>query len=350
MAFTRPTRSELIAQISGDMLSRFPGADSLARRAFVDVLGKVVAGAVDGLYGFAAYIARQVIPDTAEDDNLDRWASIWGVTRSPAQIASGSLALTGDNGSVVPAGTVLQRRSVEFVTLADATIAGGAASVAAEALVPGASGNLPAGTSVTFVSPVSGVASKALVAAPGIAGGVDQEADEDLRARLLTRISEPPQGGAEADYLNWALSYSGEVTRAWVYPSWTGAGTVGVTFVCDNRVSIFPLAGDVAAMQAYIDALRPVTATAVVFAPTAVPLNLTIAATPNTAPVKDAITAAMTDLLVREAYPGCTIRLSHIREAVSGAFGETDSVVTVPAADVVYAAGQMPTLGVITWA
>jgi uncharacterized phage protein gp47/JayE len=85
-------------------------------------------------------------------------------------------------------------------------------------------------------------------------------------------------------------------------------------------------------------------------APVAVPLNFTIFVTPNTADVKAAVTAELTDLLRREAVPGGTILLSHIREAISIATGETNHTISVPAADVAHTTGQIATMGTITWA
>jgi uncharacterized phage protein gp47/JayE len=155
-------------------------------------------------------------------------------------------------------------------------------------------------------------------------------------------------GGARSDYEAWALQVAG-VTRAWVYPLENGPGTVVVRFVRDNDTSLIPDSAEVAAVQAYIDDLRPVTANVTVEAPTASPLNMTIQLTPNTAAVRAAVTAELTDVLQREAAPGGTILLSHLREAISVAAGEVNNVLTTPTADVTHAAGEMPVLGTITW-
>ncbi|MDD4952837.1 MAG: baseplate J/gp47 family protein, partial [Desulfovibrionaceae bacterium] len=103
-------------------------------------------------------------------------------------------------------------------------ISGGAASAPVDAVEAGTGGNESAGVSLTLTSPVSGVQSTAAVAAGGITGGADQEADEALRARLITRIQQSPHGGAGYDYVAWALEVSG-VTRAWCYPEHMGLGT-----------------------------------------------------------------------------------------------------------------------------
>ena len=61
------------------------------------------------------------------------------------------------------------------------------------------------------------------------------------------------------------------------------------------------------------------------------------------------VTAELQDLLRREAEPGATLLISHIRAAISLATGETNYVMTAPAADVTHTTGQMATMGTITW-
>ena len=312
-------------------------------------MSSVSGGGSHGLYGFLDYIARQIMPDTAEAEELARWASIFGLARKPAVAAAGPVNLTGTDTSPADAGAVLQRGDdFEYSTTADVTIAGGVAVAVVEAVAPGAAGNADAGVRLTFASPIAGVASTAFVAEGGLTGGSDEESDDELRARLLARIRSQPNGGAANDYERWALEVPG-VTRAWVYPNLSGLGTVGVAFVMDGRTDIIPTVDDVAAVQAHIAPLRPVTADVTVFAPTPVDLDLTIAVVPNTDEVKAAVGASLKDMLLREAEPGGTILLSHIREAISIAAGETDNIVTVPAADVTVSAGELVILGTITW-
>ena len=78
---------------------------------------------------------------------------------------------------------------------------------------------------LTLDSPIVGVNASANVTAGALTGGADAEDDDSLRARLLARIKEPPQGGSKADYVTWALEVPG-VTRAWCYPEEMGDGTV----------------------------------------------------------------------------------------------------------------------------
>lgn len=352
MPFARPTLTDLIERILADLSSRVVGVDgAVLRRSVLGVLGRGLAGASHELHGHLEWIARQVLPDTADADYLERWANIWGVKRKAAEFATGSVTFSGTSGAVVPEGTVVQRQDgVRLVTTAQGTLSGtpATATVAVQAVEAGAAGNTLAGVAVALLQPITGVQSTAVVAAGGIVNGSDAETDDQLRQRLIDRIQAPPQGGSAADYVTWALEVPG-VTRAWVYPMEMGAGTVTVRFVRDNDASIIPDSGEVDAVQDYIDARRPVTADVYVVAPTAVPLDMTIQINPDTAEVRAAIEAELADLLRREAEPGGTILISHIREAVSTAAGEFDSVVVTPSANVSHSTGEIAVLGTITF-
>lgn len=349
MPFARPTLPDLIARASADIEAALPGTDARLRRSNLAVLSRMHAGALHGVYGYLDWMAAQLMVDTAETVFLDRYAGIWGVFRVPASFATGTVSITGTSGVVVPSGIVLQRSDgAQYASTADVTVVGGVASIPVAAVVAGADGNGDAGTQMAFVQPVGGVASAGVVAAGGLVQGADREQDEALRQRILQRIQQPPMGGSKSDYVAWALQVPG-VTRAWCYPLEGGPGTVVLRFVRDSDESLIPDAAEVEAVQAYIDDLRPVCAQVSVQAPVAAPLNLTITLTPNTAAVRAAVTAEVADVLQREALPGGTILLSHLREAISVAAGETNNVLVTPTNDVVYGAGQMPVLGVITW-
>lgn len=348
--FTRPTLQQLIDRIAADIEARLPGADARTRRSNLAVLARTQAGAIHGLYGYLDFLSRQVMPDTAEAEILDRHASLRGVTRTPSTAATGNITLTGTNGIVVPTGTELQRSDgAKYKTTADATIASGTATAAVIASALGAAGNAVVGIVLTLTSPIAGIANTATVATGGLVGGTDQEKDADLLVRLMEKIQAPPHGGAKTDYVGWAKEVSG-VTRAWCFPLEGGAGTVTVRFVRDNDPTIIPDAGEIAAVQSHLEEMRPATAAVTAAAPTDVPLNFTITLTPNTVAVQQVVQAELANLIFREAYPGATLLLSHIREAISIAAGETNHVLTAPAADVVYTASQIGTLGTITWA
>lgn len=350
MSFVRPTLTELIQRAQDDIDARLPGADSRLRRSALGVLATTHAGAVHGLYGYLDHLARQILPDTADGAELERHAAIWGVTRKVATLAAGPVIATGVDGSVIPAGTVLQRPGgLEYLTLADATIEGGEATLTLAAASSGVEAVAATGAKLTFVSPVAGVGAVAIVDDAGLAGGAEAESDDQLRERLLARIRQAPEGGARHDYEIWALQVA-EVTRVWVYPGWMGAGTVGVAFMLDGRPDPIPLEDDVETVMTHLEALAPVTAELVVFAPTPVDLDIEISGLdPDNAAVRAAIEAEVTDLLFRDAQPGGTILISRLRESISQAAGESDHVLVSPTANIVHGPGELAVLGVIDW-
>lgn len=350
MPFERPTLQQQIDRIRTDMATRLQVGEADLRRSNLGVLSRVMGDAVFALYGYVSWVADQTIIDTAEAENLERHSAIWGVARTAAAASTGNATFSGNTGVIIPAGTELTRADGQlYTTDAEVTLDGaGIATTAVTASTAGKAANTDAAETLTLTEPIAGLSSSATVASGGLSGGSDTELDDALRTRLLDRIQEPPHGGASFDYVKWAKEVSG-VTRAWVYPMELGAGTVTVRFVRDNDASPIPDAGEVTAVQNYIDALRPVTVAVTVAAPVAVALDMEIQLTPDDSTTRAAVEAELEDLLLREAEPGATILISHIREAVSVAAGETDHVIVTPTANVTHSTGEIAQLGTITW-
>lgn len=349
MAFSRPSLTDLVDRIQADFVSRFTLNGPVLRRSVIYVLARVLAGAAHSLYGYLNYLSRQIFPDTADDTNLRRWGSIWGLSPTAATYSSGSITITGTDGTVVPAASKLIRSDgAEYSTAADVTIASGTATATVTAVAAGVDGNCDAGTVLSFESPIANIDTDTTVAVGGLAGGADEETTDDFRTRVLARLQDSPQGGSSADYVAWAKEVAG-VTRAWVYPLALGAGTVVVRFMRDNDANPIPDSTAVADVQSHIDSVRPVTATVTVAAPIADALDFTLSITPDTTATRAAVQAELTDLLSREVEPGVTLPISQIRTAIGNATGLTDYTLSSPSADVVPSTGHVPTLGTFTW-
>jgi uncharacterized phage protein gp47/JayE len=352
MAFTRPTLSRLIARAKSDIQTRLTGAVAFLRRSVEFVLAVINAGMAHGLHGHLVYLSRQQIPDTAEDELMVRWASIFSITRNPAVAATGSVDITGSNGSTCPDGTEWQTTDESVYTQdGDATIAAGSATITVDANEAGADGNQDVGTALSLVSPVAGIDSAGTVSGSGLEDGLDAETDPRLLVRLLSRMANPPKGGGPVDYVNWALEVTG-VTRAWQIPNGDGLGTVVLYFVMDDKTgTIIPDAGEIATVQDYLDDVAPVVGDVRVYAPTAVDLDFTIAVVPDTAAVRTAVETQLEDYIEANAVAdGITFPLTQLDESISGAVGETDHTMTVPAAAPTYTVGQIAVMGTITWA
>lgn len=348
MAFQRPSLAALVTRIQQDFVSRLQLVGALLRRAVVYVMARVWAGAAHMMHGHIEYVQRQIFADSCDDENLVRMASLRGLFKTDPEFAHASVDFTGTNGLTIPAGTVLLRSDgAEYTTDADATIAGGVATANVTASLAGSDPTLTAGVVLNFESPIPGVGSTATVNT-SLADGSDLEETEAFRVRFLALLRESTHGGNDADYVAWAKLVSG-VTRVWPVPLGLGPGTVVVRFVRDNDADFIPDAGEVAAVQAKIDSLRPAHATVTVVAPVAVVLNFTVTIIPNTAATRAAVNAELADLLTRVAKPGGTILLSDIETAVRTATGVTDRVVSLPAADVTHTANQIAKMGTVTF-
>lgn len=359
MPFARPSLTSLVDRIRGDLRGRLSIIGPLVRRAMVDVLGSVWAGGIHEVYGFLAWLALQLFATTAERAALLVKAAMYGITPIPATYAAGNVTATGTGGTAIPINTILRLdATTTYRVTVGQVLAGGPPALATlpvVAVLAGAAGNIPEGAVLTFEPPIVGVTNPAAVAIGGIIGGEDEESTEKIRARFLLRLRQPPEGGADQDYEAWALKAAAGVTRAWVYANELGLGTVVVRFVRDlDAVTIIPDAGEVATVQAAENAQRPITAAVTVLAPTTLAVAFTIHVVPDNADTRVAVTAELADLMRRVAEPGNglgrgTVLLSAMRTAIGVAAGVTDYTLTVPAASVVPAVGELAVPGAITW-
>jgi uncharacterized phage protein gp47/JayE len=305
-----------------------------------------MAGAVHLLYGAVEWAVRQLFPDQSEEAQLLRQAAVFGITKIAATYATGVTRVTGTIGQIVPSATLARVDGAEY-TLASGTVGGGGyVDLAVTAVLAGAAGTVAAGDVLSFSSPVSGIDVNTTVQS-STADGADEEDTESLRSRFLARLADPPHGGTETDYVAWAREVGG-VTRAWVVPQGLGPGTVVVYFARDNDASPIPSSGEVAAVQAHLDEVAPVTAEVTAAAPTALSVNYSLHVVPDTSTVRAAVSAELADLHVR-TEPGATLLLSAIRTAIGTAPGLTDYTLTTPSANVVPSAHQIPLLGTVTY-
>jgi uncharacterized phage protein gp47/JayE len=294
---------------------RLPGADATVPNSVLRVMSDAQGALCHLTLQYVDWLARQLLPDTAETEWLDRHGDIWlvnadGTTgRKMATLAQGIVEFISADGGIypVPTGTRLSWSSIEYETTEDIVTGTLPAQATARALDPGAAGNAPAGSSLGVIGNLTGVTSATVVE---MDGGTDEESDENLRVRVLSRIRNPPMGGAQADYVNWALAVPG-VTRAWA-ASEQGPGTITVRFLMDELRADdngWPTSTDIQTVHNYIDKMRPVTVMdCYVVAPIKQFIDIEIAElVPSTTSAADAIEKSIRDMLHQVAAPGATI-------------------------------------------
>ena len=110
MAFDRPTLPELISRTTEDL-----GPAARLRRSPERALARSVAGTSHGLHGHLDWASRQVIPTTADDENLVAWAAMFGITRKQPTKATTTVTHPATNGTTVPEGTAVTIGDVRSV-------------------------------------------------------------------------------------------------------------------------------------------------------------------------------------------------------------------------------------------
>ncbi len=347
MGFDTPAYPAIKTAILRDVQSQLPEAAVTGDSDF-GVRAGSVAAAVEGLYQHQQYIARQAFPDTADTEYLEKHAILHGLKRKSATTATGAATFTGTPGAAIALGTEVKTvAGVSLVTFEAGVVgAGGTAVVPVRASSAGTSGNLAAGTALTLTSAPSGVQSAASITT-ATTGGTDAETDAELLARVLDVLRNPPAGGNKADWRRWALEVDG-VSAAYVFPLRRGLGTVDL---CITSADGAPSAEILAACAAYLDTVRPTSASDFqVLAPSLVPVAVHAQVRLIGLTLDQAQAAIETALAAYFATlePGDTVYRSRIETAISGVDGVVDRVVTSPAASLAMGAVQWARLGAVT--
>ena len=225
-----------------------------------------------------------MFPMWAYDEWLDYHAKGRGITRKPANAASGELLITGVPGTTIPAGfrfaapATADTPAIEYQTTEKYTIGeDGTVRVQVTAVEPGIKGNVPANTVTLMMTPIKGITSVNNETA--ITGGTEVESDDELRNRIMEidAASEASFVGSDGDYKRWAEEVPG-VGTALVMPEWAGPGTVKVVVIDANgqpanQAIITAVYNNIMSPDDRLQRKAPIGATVTVEAPTAKEIN-----------------------------------------------------------------------------
>lgn len=166
-------------------------------------------------------------------------------------------------------------------------------------------------------------------------GGTDTESDESLLARYEERLRRPAAGGNQYDFRNWCLEVPG-VVDAFIYPLRRGNGFVDAVILGENGI---PSAETLAAVQAHVDAVRPVTRKNgfLALAPSIQTVDVDITITLGGSTDTDTATAAIKSAV--NAYfdalkPGDTLIKSQLETLISEVYGVRDRLLNSPAGNI----------------
>jgi uncharacterized phage protein gp47/JayE len=369
MPFARPSLTDRTNQAIADIRAELPGADAQLRYSVLGVFARVMAGTGYEHDEYLDWISRMATPWTCEGEFLDGWAALRNVFRKVPTAAAGQAIFVGTNGTSLPGGTVLASGDgQQFTVTGGGTITAGQVTVSVQANTLGAAGNLGTGTVLTVANAIAGVQSAGAVASPGLTGGADAETDDELRARMIAAWQEQPQGGAPADYVEWALAVPG-ITRAWAVPRGFGPGTVVLYVMLDDAQAArggFPVGsngvatldpgpgikatGDLLTVADALYSLQPATAQLWVCAPAQTVVPFVIGGIPtSSSTLRAAISAAITEVFTRVGVPGAVTPISEIESAIAAIPGTSGFVILSPSGNIANNPGGLHVLGAITY-
>lgn len=183
---------------------------------------------------------KLMFPQWSSGSFLDYLAAGSQTKRKASTYAEAVLTLTGEPGTIVPAGTVFateaknDQPSIEFAAVESCILnEEGKGTVLVRALLDGKQSNVNAGAIVLMSEPVEGI--QTVTNKEKATGGTEEESDDDLRERILEADAseETSYIGNNADYKRWAKAVDG-IGDAIVIPEWKGPETVKIVCLDQN--------------------------------------------------------------------------------------------------------------------
>lgn len=124
-------REEVADKLRTDVQNELPESNPWLRNSFINALIVGLSGRVYEYYYQLDYnLLKELFPDTATGEFLERWGSYVNITRNPSTQAEGFISVVGTNGTIIPFDTKFQTSNgVVLETLAAATVATNTKSV-----------------------------------------------------------------------------------------------------------------------------------------------------------------------------------------------------------------------------
>lgn len=191
------------------------------------ITATALADQISVLFNNIEILGEELMPDTATGENLDRLLTMFGLTRRGAGVASGQIQFVTSAATLVPVGSQLTSSTGKSYEIVLGGIYENNAILNVVAVEPGADGNLAIGAVLNWVTPPYNAQSTCLVFS-AIKGGVNAEDDETARARLLTRLANPPGSGNWQQIAEIAESSDPVVQKAFIYQAANGPSTLHI--------------------------------------------------------------------------------------------------------------------------
>lgn len=249
-----------LAKNEGSILNAWSSGVSLALASVYTVLDEILNNA------FIKDAGKEVI---------DKRLAEFGFTRKEGEKATGEILIKGINNTKVEFGTqIISKNGLIYEVINQGIIDGeNGLKTVISSLGFGEKYNIKGvGDSFTLVNPTDNITE--IINVTEITGGIDEESDEDLKARFFYTQKQRGTSGNVSDYESWALEVEG-VKNVKVIPLWNGNGTVKVIIMGDNNKNV-----DITILEKarlLIESKRPIGASVTVATP--VVYNVDLSAT-----------------------------------------------------------------------
>jgi len=317
MPFKKPSLQEIHDRILTDMARELNDGKPIPDKSHYKIWAAIQAAQSYGLYQYLEWISKQAMIDTCDSETRERIASQKGIFRKDKSQARGQIKITGNDGMILPKGTVIvrSRDGMRYLTSAHALIVKGEAAVSCICETPGVIGNSKADDSFVMSNTLAGIDSNVSMMGVGMTGGSDGESDASLIARYLDRVRHEPNGGTLDDYRIWVEKIPG-VSRAWIYSN------INTELIPVGEVIIYFITGDIHqpipddTLMSYvcnqIRAKAPLTAVVKVFKLSESVVDIAIKIDPDQTDIKQNADLRLKELFLNKADPGSRVLLSQI--------------------------------------
>jgi uncharacterized phage protein gp47/JayE len=373
MALNAPTIQEIADNIIGDIEAKLGQSIPLLAKAVFRVMAIAFAAVWLLLYKQGVWLYNQIFPQLADEEYLELLGINKGVIRTPAVAWEGTADVTILASGDLSAGTQLinSTTGVIYIITTSKSVSPGSESIDLKATTAGEIGALVVSQEIDFVSPI-GIAEDTVVITATTVSAADQEGLEDYRARVLDAYQKEPQGGALADYEQWAEE-TPNVINAYPY-SGSLPSEVDVYIEVDNQTDGIPNSTQLDEALDYItydpitgkQTRKPVTADVTTLAITRTAFDVEITGlSPDTSEIRSSIQSALENyFLGREPYilglsiertdkitiSAVTATADNAASVKGATFTTLDlEVAAVPVTTYTLGEGEKAKLGALTW-
>jgi len=337
-------------QLVQDQVTAIQGSSS----SLVDLsIGSILRSIVESSSAVAMWLQGMILQllaitraTTSTGSDLDSWVADYGITRLPANRATGRVTFsrfTATNQATIPVGALVQSSdgSQQYAVTADTTninfyqgsglyiLLAGVQSITipVQAVIAGFSANAAIGGINTVAQSIPGV--DAVTNSAAIENGSDAESDADLRARFIAYIASLSKAtkqsvGYAASSLQIGLSYVLVENQ-----QLDGTPKLGYFYLVVDDGTGYPSSSLLSSVYNSVDAVRPITSTFGIFAPTVlmadVSLVITIDPAYNNSATIDIVSLAIKDYV---NSLGLGVSLANTR-LVQVAYGASSGVINV---------------------